>query len=169
MIKNFFRSVVGKNGLEFRLLGGALEKVLNWPEGSFVRDYKYNREENLKMAMENSPVVVALIEYMNNKSIFQGNFANLYTELERYRTSVIGWPTAAKGLASILKRQVPALAIVGLEIIFDDKRQNNGYHVTIKKKGGNHVHQVHQVHKARDDKEFGGELSAHDEHEREEF
>lgn len=133
--------------VDFAILGTALEKVMNWEDGSFMADYLGNRNESMAGALEHSPVAIALIQYIEKNKSYIGSYNNLYNLLTAgYKPEMSGWVKSAKGLANQIKRQKPALHSVGIEVTLDHMRHKDGYHVSIYKIENN-VHQVHQVHK----------------------
>jgi hypothetical protein len=117
----------------FALLGTALEEILHLDQGSFTQEYRGNYQDNMLSALDGSPVAVALIKFMSNQNDYCCTYGELLTKLSShiYRPEMAGWPKSAKGLANILKRQAPALAVVGIMLIFDEKPRSDGYHVTI--------------------------------------
>jgi phage/plasmid primase-like uncharacterized protein len=132
---------------DFAYLGTALEKTLGWPEGSFLHDYQLNREESITQAMEHSPIAIALLQFMETRTHYTGAYSALYNLLTvQYKPEMGGWPKSPKGLANMLKRQIPALKITGITITFDTIRKNDGYHLTIIRQLEKQVQQVHQVH-----------------------
>lgn len=117
---------------DFAVLGTALEQILGWEKGSFLRDYDENYKENMNSALESSPVIMALINFMQTRSKYKDNFARLLEELSLLAPNIsVGWPKSGKGLSNILKRQAPALEALGIKIYFDGSRRNDGYHVEI--------------------------------------
>jgi len=146
---------------DFALLGTALEKVMNWEQGSFMDDYTYNRTESMAGALEHSSVAVALTHLIEDDYChsFSGSYNALYTRLSgKYKPDMAGWVKSAKGLANQIKRQKPALRAIGIEITLDNQRHKDGFHVHIKRIENN-VHQVHQVHQPTIDEDCQGELT----------
>lgn len=143
---------------DFALFGVALERALGWEPGSFMEEYKRANCENVTMAMEHSPVAIAVLQFMEANTVgYSGSFSELYTKLTKIKPDMAGWPKSPKGLANQLKRQSTALKIVNIEITFDSLRKKDGWHLKIKK-CENNVHQVHHVHQSSDDAAFEGEL-----------
>lgn len=139
---------------DFAVLGCTLEKAMGWEEGSFMEAYVNNRNESMANALEHSPVAVALANYINEIVSYEGNYSQLYHVLTRkYKPDMVGWPMSEKGLASKIKRQKQALRSIGIEVIFDDQRHNDGFHVSIQKVVNN-VHDVHEVHQIMADAPF---------------
>jgi len=142
---------------DFAMLGTALEKAQNWENGSFLSEYEANRKENILSAMEHSPVVLAIIKFMQPRQRYEGTYSELYGTLNEYKPAMCGWPQSPKGLANQLKRHIYALRLVDLIVEFGGRRKD-GYYIYIYKVENN-VHQVHQVHQPSNSKGFGGVLS----------
>lgn len=122
---------------DFALLGTALEKVMNWEEGSFMLDYQNNRTESMAGALEHSPVAVALTRFIEDDYYhsYSGSYNVLYEKLSgKYKPEMAGWVKSAKGLANQIKRQKPALRAIGIEVILDNQRHKDGYYV--------HIHRI---------------------------
>jgi phage/plasmid primase-like uncharacterized protein len=155
---------------DFAMLGTALEKVMGWDAGSFLEDYLYQQSETRIAALEHSPIIMALIDYVVDEP-YTGSFKKLHNILTtKQRTLDCGvlfaWPKSSKGLAEALKRQQPALSELGIKVTFDPIRRMDGYHVSIekitskdnavtdilknKKSFEKQVHYVHEVHGATD-------------------
>lgn len=129
---------------DFAVLGVALENVMGWADGSFMADYISSQNDGMANALEHSPVAVALISMIDTEYSYEGSYRKLYDRLiERYKaTNVTNFPRSPRGLANQIKRQKVALRTVGIEVITSDRRQNDGYHVFIKKI----EEEVHNVH-----------------------
>lgn len=137
---------------DFAILGAALEKVMDWSNNSFLQEYYENIQNNMTRAMEHSPVVVALTNFIEDNKLFNGSYGELYRKLtSQYKPDMNGWPKSPRGLATQIKRQSPALSAIGFEIVFGETRTANGYTIYIIKRG-NKVHQVHEVHQLTRDK-----------------
>ncbi len=129
---------------DFTKLGEAMAQVLGYPAGSFEELYKANRADNIGRALESSPVAVAICEMVekcagNSSTVFYGTVKSLLEELTLHRRDSENWPKSPKGLSDMLKRQSPALAVLGIEIISGNRIErvgsNRGLTVTIKKHG----------------------------------
>jgi len=129
---------------DFTKLGEAMAQVLGYPAGSFEELYKANRADNIGRALESSPVAVAICEMVekcagNSSTVFYGTVKSLLEELVLHRHDSENWPKSPKGLSDTLKRQSPALAVLGIEIISGNRIErvggNRGLTVTIMKHG----------------------------------
>ena len=118
---------------DFAMLGVALEKALGWEIGSFIKDYSEIQSETRISALEHCPIAMALIDFVKDAD-YTGSFQKLHNVLtDKYGTKGLAWPGSAKGLAEALKRQHSALKELGIQIIFDRVRREDGKHVTVKK------------------------------------
>lgn len=122
-----------------------------------MMEYEKNRNDSMANALEHSPVAMSLINYINENDYYNGSYKDLYNALNERAVFGAGgaWVKSPKGLANQLKRQAIALRAVGIEITFDNKRHDDGYHVSIKV-FENNVQQVQEVRNAM----TGGALEA---------
>lgn len=130
---------------DFTRIGEAMAQALGHDSGVFDALYKANRTESIGRAMESSPVAVAVCEMVDahlgiSSTVFHGTVKSLLDELARHRHDSESWPRSPKGLSDVLKRQSPALATLGIEIISGNRVErigaSRGLTVTIRK-GGN--------------------------------
>ena len=121
---------------DFALLGTALEKILQWPEGSFMKNYKGNYQTSMIAEAEDSPVAVAIMKLIQHQHQFNGTFGELFELISTpyYKSENALWPNSPKGLANILKREVAALEIANIKVSFSPHRTRNGYLVNITEK-----------------------------------
>ena len=115
----------------FALLGEALERALNLPVNSFADAYQCNYQGNILSVLDNSPVAVAVMGFLQDELNFSGTYLELLDKLNFYRPRQLGWPTSPKGLANSLRRLAPGLALVGIKLLFDEKPRSDGYHIEI--------------------------------------
>ncbi|MBA3697133.1 MAG: hypothetical protein H0W85_10380 [Methylotenera sp.] len=105
---------------DFTRLGEAMLQTQGQPEGSFTNLYRANLNDGVNRAMESSPAAVALCDlaraYPEDKTVFHGTVQRLLIKLLDYRHDAENWPRSAKGLADALRRQMPALALVGISV-----------------------------------------------------
>lgn len=143
---------------DFAILGVALERALHLPEGAFLTAYMQNQKSSVLSAMEHSSIALAVEKLISDRFYFDGTYAELFKTLsERYRFDNAGWPSSAKGLATIIKRQLKAFELLDIEITFDKTRKKDGFHLHIKKRLDIDVQQVHQVHRPIIDASIGDE------------
>jgi hypothetical protein len=139
---------------DFAILGVALERASGWKAGTFRSTYELNRKENITSVMEHSPVIIALTKYIEDNFNYEGTYSELYKILtDKYKPDMGGWPKSAKGLAQTIKCQMPALAIIDIEVVFDVRRKKDGYHIYIAKSEPK-VHQAHQIHQISNNAEL---------------
>ncbi len=130
---------------DFTRLGEAMMQAQGQPDGSFTKLYRANLNDGVSRAMESSPAAVALCEFARNypegKNVFHGTVQGLLTKLIDYRHDAENWPRSAKGLADALRRQMPALSLVGISVEISSSRQRigseRGITVTVKNLPGN--------------------------------
>ena len=130
---------------DFTRLGEAMAQAFGHQPGTFDALYKANRAESIGRAMESSPVAVAVCEMVDSHNgssltVFHGTVKSLLDELaNKHRHDSESWPKSPKGLSDALKRQAPALATLGIEIISGNRVErigtNRGLPITIKKSG----------------------------------
>ena len=134
--------------IDFTRLGESMARSLEHDEGHFTSLYKANRLEGLSRSLEASPVVVALIEfvekYHGGLQVFHGAVKTLYTKLTEQQAqgqtnSKDGWVRSPRGLTEAIKRHQPALKEIGITVVFGSKVERfgteRGYLVTITKTG----------------------------------
>jgi len=130
---------------DFTRLGEAMMQAQGNEEGEFTQLYRVNLNDGVSRAMESSPAAVALCEfarkYPEGKNVFHGTVQGLLTKLIDYRHDAENWPRSAKGLADALRRQMPALSLVGISVEISSSRQRigseRGIAVTVKNLPGN--------------------------------
>jgi hypothetical protein len=129
---------------DFTRLGEAMMQAQGHEPGTFEALFKANRQASVALAMEASPVAVAVRELVDahqgqSSTVFHGTMKKLLDELGKYRHDTDGWPRSPRGLGDVLKRQSPALAAIGIEIEAHNQVQRidgeRGLVVTIRKAG----------------------------------
>ena len=108
-------------------LGLALEQVMNWEPGTFLRVLGETRDEAYETAIESSPVGQAIQNFMNIHQTWSGTMASLLTQLKLQVEESVArskfFPQDAIRLARHLTRLSPDLKAIGIEI---DPRKSNG-------------------------------------------
>lgn len=130
---------------DFTRLGEAMMQAQGEPAGEFTRLYRANLNEGVSRSMESSPAAVALCElakkYPEGKEVFHGTVQALLTKLIEYRHDSENWPRSARGLGEVLRRQIPALALMGVSIEIGSRPERiggeRGIIVTVKNLPGN--------------------------------
>ena len=117
---------------DFARLGEAMMRTQGAAAGDFIALYRTNQAKSIELALEASPVAVAVRAFLRrHPSGYQGPIGEFSKQLEEFREDVSGWPRSPKGMADTLRRHVPGLRIVGVKVWFDPQRHNDGYHVHV--------------------------------------
>ena len=118
---------------DFIMLGEAVFKARNKASTTFSDLYLNKKREAVVSAIESSPVLAALKKYMNQQREYRGNYQTLLDELRlpAYSHSRDRLPYAARGLSQIIKRNLSALSLIGINFEFCDRKKNNGYTMVI--------------------------------------
>ena len=139
---------------DFTRLGEAMAQAMGHDAGVFDERYRANRTESVLIALESSPVGLAIREMVDNHSgsgdiVFFGTVKHLYEQLKiDCAGNSESFPRSPRGLSDVIKRQSPALGALGISIVHGNKpeRTKEGRGLTIKiiknseiKKGGNIV------------------------------
>ncbi|MFZ4504668.1 MAG: hypothetical protein ACOYM1_12045, partial [Methylovulum sp.] len=139
---------------DFTRLGEAMTQALGKDAGVFDELYRANRTESVLIALESSPVGLAIRDMVDNHSgssdtVFFGTVKNLYDQLKIDSAgNSESFPRSPRGLSEVIKRQNPALQALGISIVQGTKpeRLKEGRGLTIKiiknseiKKDGNVV------------------------------
>lgn len=134
---------VGFEGLprmaDFARVGIAVERVLEYPAGSFMASYLGKRAELTANVLDH-PVVAGVFNLLENSSPdgWFGTFKELRADLEEIvsesdRRSP-NWPKTEKGLGNLLRNMAPAIRSQGVEITFPG-HSKKGSILKIKKVG----------------------------------
>jgi hypothetical protein len=108
---------------DFARFGVAAERVLGWPEGSFLAAYQTSQADSAAVTLESDLVALAVHRFMNDKDLDLREWEDSATALlprlvaqlnpgqERDR----GWPRNASQLGNHLRRCAPILRRFGIE------------------------------------------------------
>ncbi len=120
---------------DFAMLGEAVRLALG-DERPFIDIYDEKRRDSSQNALEGSPVCEALREMIEKSGEFDDTVGDLFTELKNYKSDHehFGWPRHPRGLGDALRRNMPALRDIGIEVSFGE-RTNRGWKVLINKVG----------------------------------
>ncbi|MFZ4525662.1 MAG: hypothetical protein ACOYOE_08965 [Chlorobium sp.] len=135
--------------VDFCKLGEAMAQSMGCKEGTFLECYNENRKDSVLRSIESSPVATAVLEIAEESAfdtVFHGTYKELLEKLIPHKSGDNeGWPKSEKGLANVLKRNIPALHEADVIVLPEQGKQQNrkGRTVTIKKAC---VHSVHSVH-----------------------
>jgi len=113
---------------DFATWVSAAEPALPWELGAFLAAYTANRERANSLALEGSPVAVALIGFLERAQRWEGTATKLLTILSSRvdeRTSKEkSWPRDGRALSGTLRRLAPNLRTAGITLDFE--RQHGG-------------------------------------------
>ena len=125
---------------DFARLGAAMFRAKGGTEDEFLRLYEDNRQRSVMRGLDASPVASAIRELVENElrqtngyivgPVFDGTMKHLLDKLDGYRQGGEAWPKSPRGLGDILRRQLPALAQVGIRVEIS-KPGRKGVNVTI--------------------------------------
>jgi hypothetical protein len=104
----------------------AAEPALGWAAGSFLRAYAGNREEANDLALDASPVVPPLRQFIEAKrGAWEGSASDLLKELTALVEEAVArskeWPKKANVLSGKLKRLAPNLWAAGYAVEWERK------------------------------------------------
>jgi hypothetical protein len=106
---------------DFALWGEAVSRAMGRPEGEFLAAYSLNQEKAVEIALESSPVAMAVISLMGRRTVWTGTAQGLLAELEVLVQSSArrkNWPGTPRGLSGALRRAAPALRSLGIVVDF---------------------------------------------------
>jgi hypothetical protein len=109
---------------DFAAWGVAVAPELGWSSGDFIRAFAGNRESAVDVALESSPVAVAIMRLVQDQREYAGTCADLLRELEQRADAANehlprDWPRSPRGLSGALRRLGPALRATGVRVEFD--------------------------------------------------
>jgi hypothetical protein len=121
---------------DYCLLGRAVASAMGFEPSYFDEAYAKNQLAALERGLESLSIYPALQSLLEDQKLgYSGNYQELLNRLSRYRDGDgNGWPKNSKSLATMLKRQAPALRKVGIEITFDEQRRQEGFYVMIQRR-----------------------------------
>jgi len=100
---------------DFAEVAVAAEQAFAVPVGTFLAGYEVARSEGAETAVEADPVAGAVIEFMKDKSFWEGSASESLKALPKPEEAR-GWPRSANEMASQLKRAAPQLRKLGIEV-----------------------------------------------------
>jgi putative DNA primase/helicase len=112
---------------DFARWGMAVEQVLRYPEGRFLKEYALNREEANALALEASPVAMLVHDYLLQHGKFFGTHRTLLQELVKFaeaqnhhkQKGVLKhpeFPKSPSALSAAIARVEPNLQNMNIEI-----------------------------------------------------
>lgn len=118
---------------DFAKICEAITLVYQW-EKPLLQTYYGNRAISFEDSLETSPAMMAVVNIVNDEGSYKGTIGNLYEKISWEKKTDDPWVKTARGLGEKLRLHQPALKAIGIEIEFDTKRQNDGYHVFLSKR-----------------------------------
>jgi hypothetical protein len=97
----------------------AAEEGLGWQTGAFIAAYEEYRRTSRINALEASHVGTAILSLMGDSPKWEGTATELLDELSRRlpgTASRKNFPTSARGMSGSLRRIIPNLKEVGIEV-----------------------------------------------------
>jgi len=110
---------------DFARVGVAVERALNWPDGSFLSAYTGNVGAQNEEALAASPVGEAVQNFLADQSVWSGSASDLLRALDARReagkAAPTEWPKNGRALSGQLRRIAPNLRAAGggLDVCFD--------------------------------------------------
>lgn len=116
---------------DFAKFSIAIEKAMGWHKNTFMSAYNHNRMLATEASHESDPVALAVINLDKNK--WKGTATVLLDVLSNQISDTVrrskSWPNTPNWLSNRLKRLVPSLRTIGIEIEFE--RESNSRYITI--------------------------------------
>lgn len=107
--------------VDFVRLGEGMLTCMGADPGEFSRIYGDNRRDSVARGLEASPVALAIRDMVDANQgkhlVFTGTMKHLLLKLSDFKPdSEPAWPKSPKGLGDAIRRQIPALASIGIDI-----------------------------------------------------
>ena len=104
---------------DFARVGVAVERVIGWPEGTFLKAYNANVETQHEEALDASLVGGAVRAFMQDAKEWTGTATELLAALADEKTDKKqrDWPKNGRGMSGHLKRLAPNLRAIGISVI----------------------------------------------------
>lgn len=113
---------------DFALLGIAVEQAQGLPQHTFITRYRANRADAKDSVLESSPVMLALIEFIETQdnNFWRGRPSDLLEKLTSFKTPSLHttWPKSPHAMAGDLKRYIAPLQGIGINVINEAKIEN---------------------------------------------
>ncbi len=116
---------------DFAMLGEAIARVLEYPEGHFLNLYDEHRRTAIGRTIDASPVATAMVEYASRGNAYTGTVKGLLTELSATKPDHERddyWPRTPRGLGDAIRRYSPALRQLGIKATVEQKSRRDGIH-----------------------------------------
>lgn len=107
--------------VDFAKLGEAMMVSQGKDHGEFSRLFAENRQDSVARGLEASPVALAIRDLVDtytgtNRTVFYGTMKELLKRLADFKPDSESWPRSPRGLGDAIRRQLPALASVDIDI-----------------------------------------------------
>ena len=116
---------------DFAKFSIAVERAMGWHTNTFMSAYNGNRMLSTEMSLESDPVALAVINLDIKK--WKGTATGLHEMLSNQITDTVrrskSWPDTPNWLSNRLKRIVPPLRKIGIEVEFE--RESSNRYITI--------------------------------------
>lgn len=110
---------------DFACWVSAAEPALPWPPGTFLKTYGANRADAVDMALDASPAIPPLREFLEQATSWCGTCQELLDNLNRtvseQQKKSKQWPASARALSGILRRLAPCLRAIGVHVEFGQR------------------------------------------------
>jgi len=110
---------------DFACIGVAVERVLGWPEGVFMRAYRANIRCQHEEAIDASSVASAVRTLMSDETAWEGSCQQLLDVLGEYVGTEGKMPRTARGMREALQRAAPNLRAVGIRVEFAQRTSSS--------------------------------------------
>lgn len=118
---------------DFALLGSALERVMGYETGEFIKRLNKNQKISMHNSLEGHVVLEKLKQYMMNTLFFKGTYTELLDNLNDMHPKNKGkWPNSGQALAKIIKEYLDVILELGIVINFIPDRSRKGMEIEIK-------------------------------------
>jgi len=107
--------------VDFAKLGEAMMVSQGSAKGEFSRLFAENRQDSIARGLEASPVALAIRDLVDThtgmgRTVFYGTMKELLKRLAGFKPDSESWPRSPRGLGDAIRRQLPALASVDIDI-----------------------------------------------------
>lgn len=115
---------------DFALWAVAAERTLNLSDGVFLRAYLGNRSAANELALEASPVAVAIVSLLDREISWKGTASELLAALNLEATEDAqrqrSWPTSPQRMSGLLRRLAPNLRAAGIHVANQSREGGSG-------------------------------------------
>jgi hypothetical protein len=116
---------------DFAKFSIAVEKAMGWHKNTFMSAYNSNRMLSTEISLESDPVALAVIDL--DKKKWKGTATGLLEMLSNQVSDTVrrgkSWPNTPNWLSNRIKRIIPSLRKIGIEIEFG--RESSSRYITI--------------------------------------